>query len=47
MIGDGKCGVMIGDVGLFCIEQNVYKIMRMMMHPNKIQPSAREPISLS
>ena len=43
---NGKWGVMIGKVGLFYIKQNIFKIMRIMIHPNKIHPSASEPVSL-
>ena len=43
---NGEWGVMIGDVGLFCIKQNIFKIMLMMIHPNKMQPSASKPVSL-
>ena len=45
-IGMGKEGVMFGKVGLFYLNQNIFKILRMVIHPNKMQPSASEPVSL-
>ena len=45
-IGMGKRGVMLGKVGLFYLNQNIFKILRMVIHPNKMQPSASEPVSL-
>ena len=45
-IGMGKRGVMFGKVGLFYLNQNIFKILRMVIHPNKMQPSAIEPVSL-
>ena len=45
-IGMGKRGVMFGKVGLFYLNQNIFKILRMVIHPNKMQPNASEPVSL-
>jgi len=42
----GKREVMFGKVGLFYLNQNIFKILRMVIHPNKMQPSANEPVSL-
>ena len=45
-IGMGKRGVMFGKVGLFYLNQNIFEILRMVIHPNKMQPSASESVSL-
>ena len=42
----GKKGVMFGKVGLFYLNQNIFKILRIVIHPNKMQPIASEPVSL-
>ena len=44
-MGNGE-SLMIGDVSLFYIKYNIFKIMRIKIHPNKIQPRASEPVSL-
>ena len=44
-MGNGE-SLMIGDVSLFYIKYNIFKIMRIKIHPNKMQPGASEPVSL-